>query len=149
MIIQEAKDINRVKQRIESLRESLRSKRHIAVTLEVCSKCNLNCSFCDLHSGRLKGVEDQKGIMSEELYQKVVKSISGLGYRLKVLHFQGNGEPLIHKKFPEMVRFAYETGIAEKYVLATNGTLLNEGVFERLLVSGLDEIHVSLDQPTL
>ena len=145
MLIQEAKDINFVKQRTESLLESLRSKKHIAVTLEVCSLCNLKCSFCDLHSGRLKDVESQKGIMDEELYKKIVDSISNLGYKLKVVHFQGNGEPLIHNKFSEMVRYAYEKNISEKYILATNGVLLDNAILEKLLESSLDEIHVSLD----
>ncbi|MCX5796848.1 MAG: radical SAM protein [Elusimicrobia bacterium] len=145
VIYQEAKDINKAAQRLQSLIQSLRTKKHIALTVEVCSLCNLHCRFCDLHSGRLKDVENQKGLMREELYQAILKNIANLGYKLKVIHFQGNGEPLLHRNFPEMARMACDMGISERYVLATNGTLMNEGVFDRLLSSGLNEIHVSLD----
>lgn len=145
MIIQEAKDPNLSKQRIESLLESLRSKRHITVTIEVCSLCNLKCKFCDLHSGRFKDVEHNKGLMTEVRYKEIIDSIADLGYKLKVVHFQGNGEPLMHNKFSEMVRYAYDKNISEKYVLATNGVLMNNKTFDKLLECGLDEIHVSLD----
>lgn len=145
IITQEARDTNNIKKRIESIIESIKLKKQIALIIEICSKCNLSCNFCDLHSNKVKGLDDQKGIMDEKLYYKIIEDISNLGYKLKALHFHGWGEPLIQKKLPEMIHYAYKKGVAEKYVLITNGTLMNEKMFDKLLVSGLDEIRISLD----
>jgi radical SAM protein with 4Fe4S-binding SPASM domain len=145
IIVQEARNSDYDKKRAASLLEALRSRRQISLILEVCSRCNLNCNFCDLHSGKLKNMEGQEGIMEEKLYYKIIEDIANLGYKLKALHFHGWGEPLIQKKLPEMIGFARQKGVADKLILITNGVLMDEIVFEKLLVSGLDEIRVSLD----
>ena len=145
IIVQEARNSDYNKQRADSILEALRLKRCISLSLDICSICNLNCSFCYVHSGELKNLEGQEGLMDEKLYYKIIGDIADSGYKLKALHFSGWGEPLIQKKLPEMISFAHKSGIAERLILVTNGILMNEDVFEQLLSSGLDEIRISLD----
>lgn len=145
IVRQQARDESMSAARAQSIIRSLTSKEHISLIVEICSKCNLTCCFCDLHSGKLQNAEEQKGIMEQALYSKLLDDISALGYKLKVLHFHGMGEPLLQKNLPEMIRSATERNLAESYVLITNGTAMSPEVFDRLLTSGLSEIRVSLD----
>lgn len=145
IITQEARNSDYNKKRADSLLDALRSKRQISLILEICSLCNLNCNFCELHSGKIKDIKSHEGIMDEKLYYKIIKDIVDLGYKLKALHFHGWGEPLIHKNLPEMINFAHKQNVSEKLILITNGVLMNKDVFEKLLSSGLDEIRISLD----
>ena len=145
IIIQEARDPNKSEQRATNLINALKFKKQITVFIDVCSICNLKCNFCDVHSGRFKNMEKEKGMMDEKLYYKIINDLSELGYKLKALYFHGWGEPLLQKKLPEMIHHAYEKGVAEEYRLITNGTLMNKDIFEKLLVSGLDEIRISMD----
>ena len=145
LIIQEARDTNKSRERADSIFRSIKFKRQIALIIEVSSMCNLNCNFCDFHSGKFNILTSQKKIMDEQLYYKIIQDISDLGYKLKALHFHGWGEPLLQRNLPEMIHFAYDKSVAEKYILITNGVLMNKSVFEKLLVSGVDEIRVSLD----
>lgn len=145
IITQEARNSDFSKKRENSLLEALRQKRQISLILEVCSRCNLNCNFCDLHSGKLKDISKHEGVMTEELYYKIINDIKNLGYRLKALHFHGWGEPLIHKNLPEMIKFAHQQKVSEKLILITNGILMDKDIFEQILDSGLDEVRISLD----
>ncbi|MCX6720059.1 MAG: radical SAM protein, partial [Candidatus Staskawiczbacteria bacterium] len=145
IITQEARNSDFSKKRADSLLAALREKRQISLILEICSLCNLNCNFCELHSGKIKDIKSHEGLMEEKLYHKIIKDIVNLGYKLKALHFHGWGEPLIHKNLPEMINFAHQQKVSDKLILITNGVLMNRDIFERLLDSGLDEIRVSLD----
>lgn len=145
IITQEARNSDYIKKRADNLLEALRLKRHISLILEVCSRCNLNCNFCDLHSGKIKDIKKHEGLMDEKLYYKIIKDIADLNYKLKALHFHGWGEPLIHKNLPEMIKYASQQKVSEKLILITNGVLMNKDIFEKLLDSGLDEVRISLD----
>lgn len=62
---------------------------------------------------------------------------------LRHIELQGEGEPLLHPRFFEMVASARARGI--RVSLITNGSLLSPERVERLLTAGIGSIHVSIE----
>ncbi len=83
--------------------------------------------------------EKPPAFMSFEAFCRV---LDGFG-ALKELHLQGLGEPLLHPRFFDMVRYAAARGIAVS--TNTNLTALSQRRAEECVTSGLARIHVSLD----
>jgi MoaA/NifB/PqqE/SkfB family radical SAM enzyme len=77
--------------------------------------------------------------MKMELFQRLVDE----NPNLQKLHLQGLGEPMMHPRFFEMVSYAKSKGIT--VTTNTNMTLLNPKRAEACVLSGLDEIHISID----
>jgi len=65
---------------------------------------------------------------------------------LKKLHLQGLGEPMMHPRFFDMVKYAVKKGI--QVTINTNLTLLNPDRTEKLVTSGLDHLYFSIDGST-
>jgi radical SAM protein with 4Fe4S-binding SPASM domain len=81
------------------------------------------------------------GTMEADLYRKIVDDAVAFGIEKMQLHFQG--EPLLHKQLPEMVRLAKERGLLTQ--MFTNGLPLTEPMADRLLDAGLDLLRFSVD----
>jgi radical SAM protein with 4Fe4S-binding SPASM domain len=125
----------------------VRGKRPRMISVEVTSRCNLNCPFC------LVGMQNQLastehdllprglGTMDLPLYDKIVKDAVAFGIEKMQLHFQG--EPLLHTKIHEMVARAKAAGMTTQ--MFTNGLPLTEAMADRLLDAGLDMLRFSVD----
>jgi MoaA/NifB/PqqE/SkfB family radical SAM enzyme len=125
----------------------IRGRRPRMISVEVTSRCNLNCPFC------LVGLQNQLpstehdllprglGNMAWDLYRKIVEDSVAFGIGKMQLHFQG--EPLLHKELPEMVALARTRGLATQ--MFTNGLPLTESLADRLLDAGLDMLRFSVD----
>lgn len=107
----------------------------ISMQIEVTNYCNLNCYTCPR-----KNLERQMGYMDFELFKKII--VSEQEYLETVLLFH-MGEPLLHPRIEEMVKFAHDKDI--KTVIFTNGTLLVKEKAEQLFLNGLDLLVVSFD----
>jgi sulfatase maturation enzyme AslB (radical SAM superfamily) len=143
--LQQAKDPALARERAESLVNAVRSNALYTLIVEPSSKCNLACTFCDLHSGRIDGTDALKGQMSEQTFSRIVDQLADMPFVLKELQYHGNGEPLLNKSLPDFVRYAKERGVAKKHRLTTNGTMLTPKNLAKVIDAGIDEIHVSLD----
>jgi MoaA/NifB/PqqE/SkfB family radical SAM enzyme len=109
------------------------------------SACNFQCRFCptgdhDLNRSTGKFI----GLMSDDLFGKVIDDLSGFDSPLKVLRLYKDGEPLLNRKLPEMIAYAKQSGRAESIDTTTNAALLTPEVSERLIAAGLDRINVSI-----
>jgi radical SAM protein with 4Fe4S-binding SPASM domain len=62
---------------------------------------------------------------------------------IRQLHLQGLGEPLLHPRFFDMVRYAVDRGI--EVSTNSNLTALSERRAQQCVLSGLRRLHVSLD----
>jgi radical SAM protein with 4Fe4S-binding SPASM domain len=125
----------------------IRGKRPRMISVEVTSRCNLNCPFC------LVGMQNQLastehdllprglGTMELALYEKIVKDSLAFGIQKMQLHFQG--EPLLHTRIHEMVALAKSSGLTTQ--MFTNGLPLTERMADRLLDAGLDMLRFSVD----
>ncbi|MGP1408476.1 radical SAM protein, partial [Selenomonas sp.] len=65
--------------------------------------------------------------MDFSLYQKFIDDLAEFPVPLKVLHFAGLGEPLLHPRIADMVRYAKEKNIAQTVDIVSNGALLKDG----------------------
>lgn len=82
--------------------------------------------------------------MDFSLYRKFIDDLAEFPAQLKVLHFAGLGEPLLHPRIADMVRYAKEKKIAQTVDIVSNGTLLKDGLEDELMRAGLDKIRISL-----
>ncbi len=108
----------------------------IRLWIEPASVCNLKCIMClnrDMPAS-------EKGVMDWGLFTKIIDEARDYVYDVYLHH---RGEPLIHPKFPEMVRYAREAGLRVKF--HTNGTLLNPDLSEKILDAGPDLVSFSVD----
>jgi wyosine [tRNA(Phe)-imidazoG37] synthetase (radical SAM superfamily) len=145
IIVQQAKDPALEKSRADGVCSAVKNNVLYTVIVEPSSKCNLSCTFCDLHSGRIDGTDALKGQMTEQTFYRIVDQLAELPFVLKELQYHGNGEPLMNKNLPDFVRYAKARGVAKKHRLTTNGTMLTPKNLQKIIDAGIDEIHVSLD----
>lgn len=108
--------------------------------IEPTNDCNLSCIMCPRKKNG-KAV----GYMSFDLFRNVVDQLVDQKILQVSLHL--TGEPLLHPRIAEMVRYAKKGGLP--YVrFATNATLLNDDAAKDLIESGLDSLTVSMDTST-
>lgn len=110
------------------------------VSFEPTTTCNLGCPECP--SG-LKSFTRPTGNLDYTFYKKTVDEIGG---NLLYLYFYFQGEPYLHPKFLELVRYAASKKIYT--VTSTNGHFLTERKARETVESGLDRILISIDGTT-
>lgn len=108
--------------------------------------CNFQCKFCPTGNRELiKKIKRNSGFMDFDLYKKIIDDLCAFDQPIKVLRLYKDGEPLLHPKFTEMVRYAKERGCALQVDTTTNGSLLNPEMNMDLIEAGLDRLHISLE----
>lgn len=105
------------------------------VQIEPVGQCNLSCRMCPV----VYREEKPPAFMSYDVFCRLLDQFA----TVKELHLQGLGEPLLHPRFFDMVRYAAARGIAVS--TNTNMTALSERRAEECVKSGLRRMHVSLD----
>ncbi len=105
------------------------------VQIEPVGQCNLKCRMCPVV------LRDEKppAFMPLDDFRGLIDQFPDV----KELHLQGLGEPLLHPRFFDMVRYAAGRGI--RVSTNTNLTALSPRRAEELVQSGLACLHVSLD----
>jgi len=112
-----------------------------AITLAPSTACIFKCCYCP-HS--IPGTPFVKKNMMWDTFTKIVEQIQEFDTKLKAIHIQGMGEPLINKDLPKMIAYIKERDIADQLNLITNGALLTKQYSLNLIASGLDTIKISL-----
>lgn len=110
------------------------------VYIEITNKCNLSCIMCPRPH-----LERKIGDMEYSLFQKCINEISHFNPKPSVL-LTFIGEPLMHKKVLDMVRYSKEKGLNTS--LISNGCLLNKEITDALIEMQLDRITFSIDAVT-
>jgi radical SAM protein with 4Fe4S-binding SPASM domain len=112
--------------------------------IEISSACNLRCPMCDRTIEMAKGEKKayHSGLMDFDLYKKLIDEATEIGVYAVKLNWRG--EPLMHPRVIEMVRYAKEKGIID-IMFNTNGVLLTEKMSKDLIDAGIDKIFVSID----
>ena len=104
-------------------------------------KCNLSCAHCR----RLESDETAFKDISTEQAKDMIKQLAEIGKAqsmMPVVVFSG-GEPLCRDDIFELVGEAKNAGIIP--ALATNGTLVDAAIAERISKSGIVRVAVSID----
>ena len=100
--------------------------------IEPTTRCDLSCIFC---AGRYL----HQGDIEFRQFTSIIEHLPQLEY----LELQGEGEPLLHPAFYEMVRYARFRGIQVSTI--SNGNSLRKETAEQLIDSGLETIFFSID----
>jgi len=115
----------------------LRSGFPYAMSIEVSTFCNLQCTECP--SG-LRKFTRPTGKINPDFFKQIISQVKDHLIYL-TLYFQG--EPYMHSQFLSMVHYAHNNGIYT--ATSTNGHFLTEANARETIVSWLDRIIVSLD----
>ena len=136
----QAKDL-RCKER-QPLQDLIPLPVPFVVYIEPTNLCNFRCAFCPTGDKELLDlVKRPRATLSMDLFRKIIEDLKAFGRPLKLASLYKDGEPLLHKDFPEMALRLKEAGVAERIWTKTNGALLNPRL-NRRLVEGLDMICI-------
>lgn len=106
--------------------------------IEVTNRCNLKCVMCSRNSMTRK-----IGDMDIELFKKIIDE--GKNY-LEFVGLQVMGEPLLHKDIFKMIDYCKRHKV--KVGFSTNATMMNNGMIEGIVNSGVDHIIFAFDGAT-
>jgi len=112
----------------------------IHLDIEVTNACNLRCPFCAVTFKNWGPY--LRGYMDLALFTKIIDE--GVENGLCSVKLSLRGEPMLHPKLFEMIRYAKDKGIMDVYI-NTNGTLLHEYKINHLIDAGLDRISISFE----
>ena len=128
----------------QNLAESLPLDTPFVVQIFPVYACNLKCNYCIFSVDKSEhGFLSDKTLLDLDLYKKCVDDMSAFPNKIKVIRFVGVGEPLLHKKIAEMVRYTVEKQIANTVEIITNGVLLTPAMSDALIAAGLNRLVVS------
>jgi len=111
--------------------------------------CNFRCRFCPTgHPELLKEVGRPAAIMDFGLFEKIVGDLSRFPNKIRALFFHKDGEGLMNPRLGEMMALAVQRGVAEKYWLTTNASLLTPAWAEKIVASGITAVRLSIEHVT-
>ena len=108
----------------------------IFISVEPANICQLRCPECPV--GR--GENHQSPMMPLEVFRRVLAECRETA---SVIQFYFQGEPLLNKDLPQMIREAHEAGLYT--IVSTNSQAMTPELAEALVQSGLDRIIISMD----
>ncbi|MDR2349342.1 MAG: radical SAM protein, partial [Deltaproteobacteria bacterium] len=117
------------------------------IYIDPCDRCNFQCKFCPTGDRELmrKTRGRNHGLMDYALYRTIVDAMNEFEEKIKVIRLFKDGEPLLHPKLPDMVRYAKDSGCCEKVDTTTNASLLTPALSLELINAGLDRINISVE----
>ena len=117
----------------------------LTILVEPASVCSLKCTFCPTGDFELsKSTGKFQGFIKQDLFEKIIDDVKSAGWKVKALHLQKDGEPLLHPKFTSLCRIARNSDCFEKIETTTNATLLHKYDLNDLVTCGLSRIKISL-----
>ena len=143
-----AKQIPRIDihDRIE-LKNALPLRTPYVIHIDPCDTCNFHCKFCP--SGNVEVMRKTKGrghgLMDFDLYKRIIDSLKEFPDPIRVIRLYKEGEPLLHPKFAEMVRYAKSSGHCLRVDTTTNASLLTPERSLEIIDAGLDRINISVE----
>ncbi len=108
--------------------------------------CNFKCKFCPTGDPKLmKEVGRPLRQMEWDLYTKIVDDICQFDKPIRVLRLYKDGEPLLNKRFPDMIKYAKESGCCDRVDTTTNASLLTQDKALAIAEAGLDRMNISIE----
>ncbi|SDI90649.1 4Fe-4S single cluster domain-containing protein [Lachnospiraceae bacterium G41] len=136
----EGRDLNRV----ELWRVVPRSVP-FAIGITSSDICNFRCVYCN--QSTIEGIKDAQ-VLTWDNFILIINQIEDLLKNgkddLKIIRFIGNGEPLVNKKLPDMIRYISEKKICNRIEVTTNGSLLTNKMSDQLIDAGLTRLLISV-----
>lgn len=112
------------------------------LSVEITTRCNLNCEICPKNSPNYNHLE-------KDMEFETFKKIESLFPHLKSLVLNGIGEPLMHRELERLISYSKKIMPPQSKIgFQTNGALLSEQRLKELLKAGLNRICISIDSLT-
>lgn len=111
------------------------------VDIEISSICNLHCPMCYTITDEFRKTV-KKGLMDFSLFKKIIDECAE--HNTYSIRLSLRGEPFLHPRIMDMIRYAKKKGIKEVSTL-TNGVKLDPKMFEELIDAGMDWLTISFD----
>ena len=83
--------------------------------------------------------------MSYEMFRRVVDDLAEFPHQIKTLRLYKEGEPLLNKHLPSMIRYAKQRNVANSIDLTTNASLMDRDLALALVDAGLDRMNISIE----
>jgi len=123
----------------ETIRRAVNSRFPKVMNIEPTSRCNLNCVYCPRTRAR-KGAGD----MAWPVFQRLIDEAAE-HEPLIMLHLFKDGEPFLHPRIIDMIRYAKKRQVAKTVRLNSNALCWGPRMVDAILDAGLDDVTVSLD----
>jgi radical SAM protein with 4Fe4S-binding SPASM domain len=107
--------------------------------IETVNACNARCPMCTIDDW-----DRRDGLMKDDVFQKIADEIGEHADVVKRVALYRDGEPLIDRKLATKVAELKGRGV-RKVGISTNAALLTPTKAEGLLISGIDEVLLSVD----
>jgi radical SAM protein with 4Fe4S-binding SPASM domain len=107
----------------------------VQIEISPTQSCNHKCSFCYYEYTARSNI-----FLEDRVWERLLKDCSELG--TKALFYSGEGEPLLHKRLPDMVELGASLGLDQ--ALNTNATALTDKPMRRILPH-LEWMRVSMN----
>jgi MoaA/NifB/PqqE/SkfB family radical SAM enzyme len=102
------------------------------LNLEPTTRCNFECWYC-------VGRHMEQADIAVDRFVRILDNFPGM----KTLALVGEGEPLMHKEFFDMVKIARDRGITVGTI--SNGSTFSKSNIEKSCASGINYISISID----
>ena len=112
------------------------------ISVEPANVCQLRCPACPvgLRDNVISKSRDLDRFMSLDVWHRTLGEVAKSAW---VIQFYFQGEPLLNKDLPLMIREAHEAGLYT--IVSTNAQALTPELAQALVASGLDRIIISMD----
>ncbi len=129
------------------LEEVIPLRTPFIINIDPSDRCNFQCKFCPTGDRELmkRTPGRNHGLMDFDLYKKVIDDICSFEDKVKVIRLYKDGEPLLNPRFPDMVRYAKESGCCDRVDTTTNAALLTPELSLKIIDAGLDKINISIE----
>ena len=131
--------LDEIAQNIDNFKENIRLHlpyKPLFVKIKLVWDCNLKCQMCNHW-------RSNSTTLDIKILENLVTELAFLG--CKRIHLTG-GEPMMYPELPRLLSHIKKQGI--RPTMTSNGTLIsNEKKAERLALSGLRKINISIDSP--
>lgn len=114
--------------------------RPYVIFVDPVNLCNLKCPLCATGMGEIARVKKR---MDYEHFKHAIDQVSDWAYEVSLYNW---GEPLLHKDIFDMIAYARSKRLAT--LMSSNLSVHKQGLMDRILESGLDELTVSIDGVT-
>ena len=107
------------------------------IVIDPFHRCNVQCAHCFVHNPSIHHPDE---FLNRKLTLANFTEIITDAVELKtdVVILQGDGEPLMHPDFIEMIRHIRSTGM--RAIFFTNGSLLNESMAKEIIDADVSEL---------
>lgn len=96
----------------------------LSITIGVTNRCNFGCVYCPTGDYTLAKKSRPNGLMSQEVFDKIVDDLSEFPQSPKKISLVGDGEPLLHPNYSEFLEKLFNSGVSQRIETTSNASLL-------------------------